>query len=645
MKKLFVSLLICLLLFTSCAAFDDILGGSSVEQSSSIDISTSSEYEESSYDSSSIKDSQPEDPTVDSSISDSTDSSEEEPTQPDSSEEPTTPDSSEPSQPTPPTVEHSYEATVTPPTCEADGYTTYFCAHCGDSYVADEVDKLEHDEQTVAGYEATCTKPGLTDGTECSICGDPIIEQAVIQPLKHNYEKSVTEPTCSTSGYTTYTCSRCNDSYIADEVVTLGHNEIDVAGYAATCTKPGLTDGIECSVCGETLTAQTEIPKLGHSYTPSVTSPTCVDIGYTTYTCSTCRYSYISNYTSALGHRWIPATTEAPKTCSTCGETEGEKLPTPSEPSTPDTPSGYSKTLSVNYIDVGQGDSIFLQVGDCDILIDGGKPDKGSIVSSYLRNKGVDDIELMINTHPDDDHYGGLTTVLGDFKVEEVWCSAYAKSNSSYNKFKNAVANEGLAFKTPAVGDVYTYEYLTLTVLYAGKNASSSNDSSLVVLVQYGSFRFLFTGDISNTVEKQLVNNNVDLRCDVLKVAHHGSASSSASVFLKATGAKYGVICVGADNGYGHPTSTALNNLSVAGISVYRTDKNAHVVFSTNGESLTLPNGSTATKSARNLATLVGTQRLLSPSLSNSIPSISKRKYYGNRTAIYTTDIRFIRFA
>ena len=144
----------------------------------------------------------------------------------------------------------------------------------------------------------------------------------------------------------------------------------------------------------------------------------------------------------------------------------------------------------------------------------------------------------------------------------------------------------------PAVGTVFTYEYLTLTVLYSGAGTSNANDSSIVVMLEYGSSRFLFTGDISSTIENKLVRDaSIDLSCDVLKVAHHGSKYSSSSSFLDATGAAYGVICVGTGNSYGHPTSTALKNLANSGISVYRTDLRGDIIFSTDGESLTTPDG------------------------------------------------------
>jgi len=530
-----------------------------------------------------------------------------------------------PSQTQIPTDSHDYEATVTPPTCEDEGYTTYTCAHCGDSYVADKVPALGHTEEATPGRDATCTAEGVVDGVVCSVCDKVLSAQTVIPAKGHDYKAVITAPTCEDKGYTTYTCATCNDSYKADETAALGHTRQTVVGNDATCTSTGLTDGVVCSVCDKVLIAQAVIPAKGHDYESVVTAPTCQDAGYTTNTCSVCGDAYVTNYVSAkghsygasvtaptceaagfttytcsvcadsytgnqvaaTGHSWVDATYEAPKTCRTCGKTEGDTLPGPLPDDSGNTSGGFDKTLYVNYIDVGQGDSIFLKVGDCDILIDGGKSGSASTVVNYLKGKGVDDIELMINSHPDNDHYGGLPTVLNNFKVEELWISPFAKTTSTYTSFKNTASSKGLTAKTPSVGTTYTYENLKLTVIYNGSDASNSNDSSIVVKVEYGDFNFLFTGDISSTVENKLLSK--DIQCDVLKVAHHGSAGSSSSAFLSATGAKYGVISVGAGNSYGHPTSAALGRLSSAGISVYRTDQDGTVVFSTNGTTLYLP--------------------------------------------------------
>ena len=398
-----------------------------------------------------------------------------------------------------------------------------------------ESSKIESNEPESSELESSKPESSEEESSESESSEEESSE------ITHTYHPVVVLPTCKEDGYTIYICSICEDSFKTDVV-----------------------------------------PSTGHSYKGVKTLPTCEKDGFTTYTCLVCEDWYEADVVPATGHNWAAATTLAPKTCKTCGATEGEKLPSTS----------YRDTLCVNYIDVGQGDSIFIKVDDCDILIDGGVAAQGTTVSKYLKNQGVDDVELMINTHPDADHCGGLTQVLKDFKVEELWAPSRTATSATYKNFASVVKSEGLTAKTPSVGEVYTYEYLTVTVLYNGNGTSSSNDSSIVVMVEYGSFRFLFTGDISSTIENQLASNsNISLKCDVLKVAHHGSRYSSSSTFLRATGAKYGVICVGTDNSYGHPTSTALNNLKSAGISVYRTDISGHIVFSTNGETMQLPGG------------------------------------------------------
>ena len=408
---------------------------------------------------------------------------------------------------------------------------------------------------------------------------------------EHAFVANVLAPTCEGSGYTTYTCSVCGDSYISDYVFALGHRSgsaVEENIKAATCTTNGSYDSVVyCTVCHVELSRTTvTVPTNGHTATTvKGEAATCTTAGKSDGSvCSICNVTIVPQTTiDPLGHTWQEATTEAPKTCIVCFVTEGDKLPSSG--------TAYDETLYVSYIDVGQGDSILIQVGDCDILIDAGTANYGSTVSNYLKKQGVDDIELMINTHPDADHCGGLTTVLNNFVVEEVWISKDTNKNTAaYKNFVSAIASEGLTAKKPDAGTVYTYEYLTITVLYSAKG-SDSNNSSIVVMLEYGSFRFLFTGDIGQAVENQLVQAKADLKCDVLKVGHHGSRTSSTAAFLSAVDAEYGVICVGTGNSYGHPTSDTLNRLKAAEVSVYRTDLDGDVVFSTNGAVLYLPNG------------------------------------------------------
>ena len=223
---------------------------------------------------------------------------------------------------------HKYNAVVTKPTCTEKGYTTYTCSVCGDSYVADYVDALGHTVVVDPAVAPDCTHTGLTEGSHCSVCNEVLKAQETVPATGHSYNKVVTEPTCTEKGYTTYTCSVCGDSYVADYVDALGHTVVVDPAVAPDCTHTGLTEGSHCSVCNEVLKAQETVPATGHSYDKVVTAPTCTKKGYTTYTCSVCGDSYVADYVDALGHKYNavvtkPTCTEkgyTTYTCSVCGD-------------------------------------------------------------------------------------------------------------------------------------------------------------------------------------------------------------------------------------------------------------------------------------------------------------------------------------
>ena len=269
---------------------------------------------------------------------------------------------------------HKYvKLSVTDPTCTEKGYTTYKCSDCGDTYKADFVDALGHDYNTSGKVEPTCTKKGydmhvcsrcgdiykdnfvdalghtvvvdpavapdcthtgLTEGSHCSVCNEVLKAQETVPATGHSYNKVVTEPTCTEKGYTTYTCSVCGDTYVADYVDALGHTVVVDPAVAPDCTHTGLTEGSHCSVCNIVLKAQETVPATGHSYNKVVTEPTCTEKGYTTYTCSVCGDSYVADYVDAFGHSYSEAefvwtedssaeygwTVTAAKTCANCSD-------------------------------------------------------------------------------------------------------------------------------------------------------------------------------------------------------------------------------------------------------------------------------------------------------------------------------------
>ena len=208
---------------------------------------------------------------------------------------------------------HSYVGVITDPTCVTNGYTTYSC-HCGYSYVADERAALGH----TPGADATCI-----DDQSCTVCG-VVLEES----RGHDYDVVVIAPDCENDGYTNYVCSLCSDTYVADEVKATGHTEVIDSAIMSTCTENGLTEGKHCATCDVIIVAQSVIDPLGHSTLEwhEVKAPTCTENGSEKGLCIRCDYYEVRDI-KAHGHNWLDATSMAPKTCDTCGATEGDKLP------------------------------------------------------------------------------------------------------------------------------------------------------------------------------------------------------------------------------------------------------------------------------------------------------------------------------
>lgn len=247
------------------------------------------------------------------------------------------------------------------------------------------------------------------------------------------------------------------------------------------------------------------------------------------------------------------------------------------------------ENLVVHFIDVDQADCMLLIAGDSTVLIDGGNTGTATDVVDYLRFYGVEELDLLVNTHPHGDHLGGIPMVLENFPVKQVWCSHNSFGTYLFSNFKKEVEKQQLSIYCPAPGFTYEADGLNITVLGPLKENSDYedlNDTSLVLMVQYGQRKFLFTGDMEAYAESQLVNAQVDLKADVLKVGHHGSYSSTSQSFLSKVDPDYGVICCGWKNEYGHPHSTPMNRLRNARVELYRTDTMGNVVMVTDGETI-----------------------------------------------------------
>jgi beta-lactamase superfamily II metal-dependent hydrolase len=250
--------------------------------------------------------------------------------------------------------------------------------------------------------------------------------------------------------------------------------------------------------------------------------------------------------------------------------------------------------FSVHFIDVGQGDAILVEVGDADILIDGGP--SGTGVLSYLAGQHLPDIDLLVATHPHADHIGGLDDVLARYDVREVWTNGATATTQTYRDFAAAVAAEGAVEREIRRGYSAEFGGVTLTALDpVDPQTGDANGDSIVLRLSCGSVDVLLTGDANADSEaSMLADPSVILDADVLKVGHHGSSTSTTNAFLDAVTPKDAVISVGAGNTYGHPAQDTLNRLAAHGATIYRTDLNGTVVLTSDCNTYSISTTGTA---------------------------------------------------
>ncbi len=257
---------------------------------------------------------------------------------------------------------------------------------------------------------------------------------------------------------------------------------------------------------------------------------------------------------------------------------------------TPIFPLEEDTILRVVFLDVGQGDSILLQTREGNILIDAGPESAQADLCRKMRDYGVEHLKLAIFTHPDEDHIGGADGVLRQIPTDEVWLSVTDASGESYTALMDAVGVHQTHVTCVSAGDTYALGELLLSVLSPSSSIdSSSNDTSIVVKMTCGKASALFVGDAGVEVEHELVTTlHPDvLRCDLYKVGHHGSYSSTSEELLKAMQPTWGVISCSADNTYGHPHGEILERLQEHNIQTLRTDRLGDIVFIYDGETFT----------------------------------------------------------
>lgn len=235
----------------------------------------------------------------------------------------------------------------------------------------------------------------------------------------------------------------------------------------------------------------------------------------------------------------------------------------------------FPKNLEIHFLDVGQGDSCFMITPNHKtILIDGGGSTSNTFdvgkdtLIPYLLDKGYTKLDYILISHFDQDHVGGILPILEEFKVGQVFITKQEEKSENYETFLEIVKEKNLKVREVKVGDKITIGEVTFHILWPMEKQieeNQLNNNAMVMKLQYKSFSMLFTGDIEEVAEKKILNtykNHLDmLKATVLKVAHHGSKSSSTEEFLEVVNSKVAIIGVGENNMFGHPNNAVLERL------------------------------------------------------------------------------------
>ncbi|HBF7900723.1 MBL fold metallo-hydrolase [Clostridioides difficile] len=242
--------------------------------------------------------------------------------------------------------------------------------------------------------------------------------------------------------------------------------------------------------------------------------------------------------------------------------------------------------LSIHMIDVGQGDSILVQTPtNKNILIDGGDEDSENIIISYLRQKRIKTIDIIIATHPDSDHIGSLDNVIKKFNVNSIYMPEQSTDSEAYQNLINSCTDKNLSIQYLYKNDVLNIDNnINIYVLSPSYIQEESNLNSIVFKLTFNDNSFLFMGDAEEENEKEILHSFKLNNINFIKIGHHGSNSSSSLEFIKKISPDIAAISCGYKNQYGHPHRKVIDNLKQNHVSIYRTDRIGDIVFYSDGE-------------------------------------------------------------
>lgn len=244
--------------------------------------------------------------------------------------------------------------------------------------------------------------------------------------------------------------------------------------------------------------------------------------------------------------------------------------------------------LQVHFIDVGQGDATLLESVSDDgkeytMLIDTGDW-TGDEVVPYLQEEGIEDIDVLVGTHPHADHIGQMGDVVNEFNVDEVWMSGDTSESNIFVETMESIDEQVDVYEEPRAGDEYQVGDMDITIIHPENIGNGLNEGSISMKIAFGEVDFIFTGDAEEKEEQLMLERGFNLDADILHLGHHGSNTSTTEEFYNEVNPDVAIYSAGVDNKYNHPSIETVDLIESDGIDFYGTDVNGTVVLTTDGE-------------------------------------------------------------
>ena len=249
--------------------------------------------------------------------------------------------------------------------------------------------------------------------------------------------------------------------------------------------------------------------------------------------------------------------------------------------------------LSVLVIDVGQADSILVTMSTGEVmLIDAGESDTVEAIYEELDERSIDTIDILVATHPHADHIGGMPAVIEHYNIGMIYMPDMTRSSKTYQKLLDAIDEKDIPVTEAYAGEQFSLGAAQCTIVSPGADDDiDANNESVAIFLDYLDTECLFTGDMEEEAEEEVLADGYYVDADILKVAHHGSSTGTSEEFLEAVSPEYVVISCGEGNSYGHPHEETLDLLTEYGLSPYRTDLLGDILFTSDGYTIQVTTG------------------------------------------------------